>query len=58
MTAVVSAALVGMEIVARTRRHHGGLADAMLFNAVGHFLPVGAIGAVVAAILLLSSRPT
>ena len=56
-TAVASAGLVGMEMVARTRRHHGGLADAMLFNAVGHFLPVGAIGAVVAAILLLS-RPT
>jgi hypothetical protein len=52
-TAVASAALVGVEMVARTRRHHGGLADAMLFNAAGHFLPVGAAGAVVAVILLL-----
>lgn len=51
-TAVASAALVGVEMVARTRRHHGGLADAMLFNAVEHFLPVGAAGAIVAAILL------
>jgi hypothetical protein len=51
-TAVVSAALIGVEMVARTRRHHGGLADAMLFNAVEHFLPVGAAGAIVAAILL------
>ena len=51
-TAIASAVLVGMEMVARTRRHHGGLADAMLFNAVEHFLPVGATGALVAAILL------
>jgi hypothetical protein len=52
VTAVVSAALIGVEMVARTRRHHGGLADAMLFNAVGHFLPVGAAGATIAAIML------
>ncbi len=51
-TAAAAAALVGVEMVARTRRHHGGLADAMLFNAVEHFLPVGAAGAIVAAILL------
>jgi hypothetical protein len=51
-TAAASAGVVGVEMVARTRRHHGGLADAMLFNAVEHFLPVGAAGAVVAVILL------
>ena len=39
-------------MVARTRRRHGGLADAMLFNAVEDFLPVGGMGAVVGAILL------
>jgi hypothetical protein len=50
--AIVCAALIGFEMVARTKRHHGGLADAMLFNAVEHFLPVGAAGAVVCAILL------
>lgn len=37
---------------ARTRRHHGGLADAMLFNAVEHFVPIGAAGAAIAAVLL------
>jgi hypothetical protein len=50
--AVVSVALIGAEMIARTRRHHAGLADAMLFNAVEHFLPVGAAGVVVCAILL------
>jgi hypothetical protein len=50
--AIVCAALIGVEMIARTRRHHGGLADAMLFNAVEHFLPVGAAGAVVCAVLL------
>jgi hypothetical protein len=50
--AIVSAALIGTEMVARTRRHHGGLADAMLFNAVEHFLPVGAAGAMICLILL------
>jgi hypothetical protein len=50
--ATFSAALIGFEMVARTRRQHGGLADAMLFNAVEHFLPVGAAGVVVCVILL------
>src|SRR5262249_13171934 len=50
--AVVAAALIGVEMLARTRRHHGGLADAALFNAVEHFVPFGAAGAVIALILL------
>lgn len=50
--AIVSAALIGAEMVARSRRHHGGLADAMLFQAVEHFLPVGVAGAVIGAIVL------
>jgi len=50
--AIVSATLIGIEMLARTRRHHAGLADAALFNAVEHFVPFGAAGAVIAAILL------
>jgi hypothetical protein len=50
--AIISAALIGFEMIARTKRHHGGLADAMLFNAVEHFLPIGAAGVVVCAIVL------
>jgi hypothetical protein len=51
-TALVSAALIGAEMVARTRRHHSGLADAMLMNAVEQFLPAGAAGAAIALVLL------
>ena len=32
--AMVSATLIGTEMVARSCRHHGGTADAMLFNAL------------------------
>jgi hypothetical protein len=52
VVAIVSVALIGTEMVARSRRHHEGLADVMLFNAAEHFMPVGAAGAVIAAILL------
>lgn len=43
--AVLCAVLIGVEMRARSRRHHGGLADAMLINAIEAFLPAGAAGA-------------
>lgn len=49
--AVVSVVLVGAEMVVRSRRHHAGLADAMIFQAVHQFLPAGAAGAALALIL-------
>jgi hypothetical protein len=52
VVAILSATLVGIEMSARTRRHHAGLADAMLFNAVEQFLPVGAAGAAIAVALV------
>ncbi len=50
--AVVSLGLIGTEMVVRSRREHGGLADSMILNAVHQFLPAGAAGAAVAVILL------
>lgn len=50
-TAVVSALLIWVEMRARSRRHHSGLADAMVYQAVEQFLPAGAAGAAFAAIL-------
>lgn len=44
-TASVSAGLIWIEMRARSRRHHSGLADAMLLQAVEQFLPAGAAGA-------------
>lgn len=52
VVALASAALIGVEMYARTRRHHSGLADAMLFNAVENFLPVGFAGAALAVVIL------
>jgi hypothetical protein len=51
-TAAVSAALIGAEMIARTRRHHGGLADAMLINAIEQALPAGVAGVAVALVLI------
>jgi len=49
--AVASVALVGAEMIVRSRRHHAGLADAMILQAVHQFLPAGAAGAALALIL-------
>ncbi len=51
IVAIVSIGLVGTEMIARTRRLHGGMADAMLFNAVEYFFPAGLAGTAIAAVL-------
>jgi hypothetical protein len=50
-TALVSAGIIGVEMRARSRRHHSGLADAMVHQAVEQFLPAGAAGALLAVML-------
>ena len=52
MTAIVSAGLIGVEMLARSGRHHSGLADAMIVNAIGYFLPAGAAGAAIAQVIV------
>ena len=52
IAALVAAGLIGAEMLGRSRRHHGGLADAMILNAIEQFLPAGAAGAATAAVLL------
>ena len=56
--AFLSAMLVGCEMVIRTRRRHSGLADAMIYNAIQQFLPSGAAGAAIAAVVLQFSSET
>ncbi|MEO1200627.1 MAG: hypothetical protein AAFX39_15595 [Pseudomonadota bacterium] len=51
--AMLAATLIGLEMIARARRHHGGLADAMLLNAVEVFLPAGFAGAAIAAVVMM-----
>jgi hypothetical protein len=49
--AIASAALIFVEMRARSRRHHSGLADAMVHQAFEQFLPVGVAGALFAVVL-------
>jgi len=49
--AAVSAALIFTEMCARSRRHHSGLADAMVQQAVEQFLPAAVAGALLAVML-------
>ncbi len=52
VTAIVSAAVIGIEALTRSRRHHSSLADAMILNAIEHFLPAGVAGAAIALVLM------
>jgi hypothetical protein len=48
-TAIVACALIGAEMLRRARRHHAGLADQMIREAVLHFVPAGVAGAALLA---------
>jgi hypothetical protein len=52
VTAAISAILIGIEMVARTRRIHTGLADEMIQSAAGQFIPAGVAGALMSFVLL------
>lgn len=56
--AIVSVGLIGTEMIARTRRLHGGMADAMLFNAVEYFVPAGVAGLAIAIVFYQFSPGT
>jgi len=49
--ACLCALLIGVEMVARSHRIHGGLADAMLANAVEQFLPAAVGGIMLTTVL-------
>jgi hypothetical protein len=51
-TAALSAALIGTEMYARTRRIHSGMADEMIRMAVEQFLPSAGAGALVTVVLV------
>ena len=54
--ACLCALLIGTEMVARSRRIHGGLADAMLANAVEQFLPA-AVGGIMLTVVVFRFQP-
>jgi hypothetical protein len=51
VAALVSLSMIGIEMRARSRRHHSGLADAMIHQAVEQFLPAGIAGVLLAVLL-------
>src|SRR3984893_3191472 len=50
-TAAVSILLIGIEMVARTRRIHSGLADEMIHAATEQFIPAGVAGVLLTVVL-------
>ena len=56
--ALLSGALIWIEMQARSRRHHSGLADAMIQQAVEQFLPAGVAGVLLAVMLWKFSPET
>jgi hypothetical protein len=50
-TATISVILIGIEMVARTRRIHSGLADEMIHAATEQFIPAGVAGALLTVVL-------
>jgi len=50
-TALASGIVIWLEMRARARRHHSGLADAMIHQAVEQFVPAGVAGALLAVTL-------
>jgi hypothetical protein len=53
-TAVLSAAVIGIQMFARTRRIHSGMADEMIRMAVEQFLPSAGAGALITFVLVRS----
>jgi hypothetical protein len=51
VTAVVSASLIGAQMISRSHRIHSGLADEMIRMAVEQFLPAIGAGAVLTAVI-------
>ena len=49
--AALAVLLTGAEMIARTRRIHGGFADEMLYAAVEQFIPAGVAGTLVTVVL-------
>ncbi|WIW46339.1 hypothetical protein ML401_33730 [Bradyrhizobium sp. 62B] len=51
VAAALSLLMIGIEMRARSRRHHSGLADAMIHQAVEQFLPAGVAGVLLAVVM-------
>jgi hypothetical protein len=51
-TAILSAAVIGVQMVTRTQRMHSGMADEMIHMAVEQFLPAAGAGVLITIVLV------
>ncbi|MBR0831155.1 hypothetical protein JQ596_37175 [Bradyrhizobium manausense] len=51
VAAALSGIIIWIEMRARSQRHHSGLADAMIHQAIEQFLPAGVAGVLLAAVM-------
>lgn len=51
VAAALSGVMIWTEMRARSRRHHSGLADAMIHQAIEQFLPAGVAGVLLATVM-------
>jgi hypothetical protein len=58
VAAAVSSLMIWFEMRARSQRHHSGLADAMIHQAIEQFLPSGIAGVLLAIVLWKFSPET
>ncbi|WFU45313.1 hypothetical protein QA640_43675 [Bradyrhizobium sp. CB82] len=58
LAAALAGSMIWIEMRARSRRHHSGLADAMIHQAIEQFLPAGAAGVLLAVVLWKFSAET
>jgi len=56
--AAISILLIGIEMVARSRRIHSGLADEMIHAATEQFIPAGVAGALLTFVLFRFAPPS
>jgi hypothetical protein len=54
--AIVAALMIGTEMVARSYRHHKGIATESILNAIEQFIPSGLAGAAVAAVIYTGTQ--
>jgi len=58
LTALASAALIGVQTVTRAHRMHSGIANEMIYMAVEQFLPAAGAGALLTLVLVQSASST
>src|SRR5262249_12970687 len=51
MAAALAGLVIWIEMRARSQRHHSGLADAMIYQAIEHFVPAGVAGVLLAVVM-------